>query len=511
MIVHLRVVPDFGLAVEERDRPSLRSQPAILGGLPHERGAVREVNGPAQYRGVRVGMTLSQAQQQCPEGIFLPPDPPRYRVVWEEICSILQSYTPLVEPVELGQAFLDLPDASLLEEIVAQIGSQAGMTPWLGAASARVVAELASQQEGITVVAAGQEAAFLADLPITLLPGVEARLALTFHVLGITTIGQFAALPSAAVRRRFGTAGERLHSHARGIDPRPVSPPPPMPAVTARHECDEGALEEIHAVLPRLAATIAEELQRRDLAGRLITLHLVWEETSCSPGNSVRASCIRPRTDVATSLLGNQETEPSGKNRDHRKNRPERLQDAPTGDGRSAVVAPKGKAALLVPYRIHSMLPQPPAETSLHPSTTGVASLPQDEAPHPIDWRQPGKSAPSDRFTTMVRTPLTEATPLAERAQKLLVDHWPGNGERRLQAVELTVSQFEPPIQLTLAGLGRPVGMDPIRLQALTQQEGALEARYGDTSLRHAASLDPAGLLAERRFRWAHGLPWRRS
>ena len=108
MIVHLRVVPGFGVGVEEARRPELRSGPLVIGGLPQQRGIVREANQSAQQAGVRPGMTLSQAHQHCPHGVFLMPDLPRYEHVWEEICEILRCHTPLVEPVEMGQAACDV-------------------------------------------------------------------------------------------------------------------------------------------------------------------------------------------------------------------------------------------------------------------------------------------------------------------------------------------------------------------------------------------------------------------
>src|SRR5437660_8074809 len=107
-MLHLRVVPGFWVAVEEVRRPEVRSHPVILGGLPHQRGVVREASFPAQQRGVQAGMPLAQAYQQCPDGIFLMPDLPAYEAAWEVVCDILRTYTPLVEPLEMGQAVVDL-------------------------------------------------------------------------------------------------------------------------------------------------------------------------------------------------------------------------------------------------------------------------------------------------------------------------------------------------------------------------------------------------------------------
>jgi len=105
---HLRVVPGFCIAVEELRRPELRIRPVIIGVLPHQRGTVREANILAQRSGVHPDMALSQAYQQCPDGVFLLPDPSRYEAVWEAVCNILRTYTPLVESIEMGQAVCDL-------------------------------------------------------------------------------------------------------------------------------------------------------------------------------------------------------------------------------------------------------------------------------------------------------------------------------------------------------------------------------------------------------------------
>src|SRR5437660_548740 len=183
MILHLRVAPGFGIAVEARVRPELCSLPVIMGGSPQSRGAVREVNFPARARGVQPGFSLTQAHQHCPDGLFLTPDDALYAAVWDRFCTILRTYTPLVEPLAQGQAALDLsgcPGATdehdtigLAGEIARAVRAGTGIVPWLGVAANRLVAELASQNvddDGIAVIPAGRERAFLADLPLTALP-----------------------------------------------------------------------------------------------------------------------------------------------------------------------------------------------------------------------------------------------------------------------------------------------------------------------------------------------------
>src|SRR5947209_3123893 len=215
-----------------------------MGGLPHQRGQVREANGLAQGRGVRAGMTLAQAHQHCPEGVFLAPDLPRYEGLWHALLDVLDSYTPAVESIEMGRAVCDLSGCErrwrsgwdAAGEIVESVYRRIGIVPCIGIASNRFTAEMASMlpdESGMMVVEHGQESTFLAELPIGLLPEVDPRLALSFQVLGLQTIGQLAALPGSAVARRFGPLGKRLHGYAQGVDPRPVVPPPVRPSVSA--------------------------------------------------------------------------------------------------------------------------------------------------------------------------------------------------------------------------------------------------------------------------------------
>lgn len=509
MIVYLRVVPGFQVAVEERDHLELRLRPLIIGSSPNAgRGIVREANTVAQRCGVQAGMSLAQARQYCPEAVFLVPDLAHYELVWEQTCEILREYTPLVEPIEPGQAVCNLSGCERLwgdsweaaHRIALQVYQRTGISVRLGVASTRLVAELASlvdNGEGVTVVDGSGEA-FLAGLPITLLPEVDPRLALTFKVLGLKTIGQFAGLPVAAVRQRFGAAGERLHRYARGIDDRPVLPPPPRPSVFARYNCDDGSIEEVADAIFRLANDCAEELQHRGLAGKLITLKLEWEGTARrieAPSNSGLPS-------------------PAG---------PPRPPEA------------QREAAFPVAYRIHSMLPQPAPSPSGSPSLEVHSALPDLSDKGRYVARQPGVVAPlmdarpsceeigakedpgpagESRAKTAVRTAISTAPPLVEHAQRLLLELWPRTAAsgftRRAGSVELDVSEFEAPRQLSFAELLRFDGGLGGRLAdprgALLEQERLLAARHGDAAFRHVTQVDPESVLTERRFRWQSGL-----
>jgi nucleotidyltransferase/DNA polymerase involved in DNA repair len=522
MIVHLRVVPGFWVAVEESRRPDLRSGPLIIGGLPQQRGIVREANQLAQQSGVRPGMTLSQAHQQCPHGVFLLPDLARYERIWEEVCDILRGHTPLVEPVEMGQAACDMSgcerfwsdERSAGRIIARQIEGSTGIAPSLGMASNKLVAQLASmftEADGVTVIDRGRERAFLADLPLTLLPRVDARLALTFQVLGLTTIGQFAALPSSAVKQRFGATGEQLHRYARGIDPRPVLSPPEKSSIVTRYECEDGSIEEAMDGLRTLADTCAGELLRRRAAGRLVGLTVTWTEESMR---------VLPDRKPPVRM---ESSEPPALPAPKKQLMPCRPEDE--------------RRTLPIPYRVHSSrLPQPFEEPvsgapTLIPGPSPAPREKGDACGYDVSERDmPAASfAPrsetigrSQQMVAMVRTPIETAPPLLERAQRLLLQSWPrvrstsGEGDRRprLLAIELKIGEFTKPSQLSLSdfdrldGGGMLKGLSAERRQALTHHDEVFEARYGTTAFQHVAGVDSGNILTERRFRWEAGLPW---
>ncbi|MGI8827732.1 MAG: DNA polymerase Y family protein [Chloroflexota bacterium] len=496
MIAYLRAHPGFWIAVEELERPELRHSPVIMGGLPRQRGAVREANILAQQRGVRAGMTLAQAHQQCPDGVFLVPDLPRYEGIWRAIHELLDTYTPLVESIGMGQVVCDLSGCERRwrepweagSAIAEEVYRYTGIALHAGLASNRFVAQIASSMPGdmgVTAIAAGQEAAFLADLPITLLPDVDPRLALSFQVLGLQTIGQLAALPASAVARRFGPPGKLLHAYARGIDPRPVTPPPTKPSVIALYTCEEGSLEEAMAALQRLAGTCAAELRQRGLVGRMVELALVW--------------------------------------RIERTRHPEREGALPALRESVPALPATVQPSLPVPYRIHSMMAQPRREPSSPPSLStlevrGEARGARPSEPGSLliksDAARPFMGDAVQILKTAVRTAIDTAPPLLEQGQRLLMQAWPRKDQSSLERIELKVSEFEEPVQLgfdtcmRLDQTGGLAGLGPERRRAIARQEQILTARYGDATFRHVAQVDPGSVLTERRFRWGNGLRW---
>ena len=208
----------FFAAVEQRDRPELRGKPVIVGGgAPTARGVVSAASYEARRFGVHSAMPLRTAYALCPEGVFLRVDGRKYQRVSREVMAILRRFTPLVEPISIDEAFLDVTASRALfgdgptiaAQIKAAIVAEVGLTASVGVSTSKLVAKIASElrkPDGLVVVPVGDEAAFLAPLPIGRLWGVGEKTAAALREFGVATIGDLAAIPEDVLVRRFGEA-----------------------------------------------------------------------------------------------------------------------------------------------------------------------------------------------------------------------------------------------------------------------------------------------------------------
>src|SRR4029453_18081433 len=208
----------FYAAIEQRDRPELRGRPVIVGASPNGRGVVSAASYEARKFGVRSAMPIGRAARLCPNGAFLPVDMQKYQRVSVEVMGILADFSPLVEPVSVDEAFVDLTGTESLfgtpldagRRIKARIRAETGLTASAGLAPNKFVAKVASELEkpdGLVVVAAGDEARFLGALPIERLWGVGRVMANELRELGFTSIGQLQRAPRAVLAQRFGNPG----------------------------------------------------------------------------------------------------------------------------------------------------------------------------------------------------------------------------------------------------------------------------------------------------------------
>jgi DNA polymerase-4 len=277
----------FYASVEQRDRPHLRGLPVIVGASPGGRGVVSAASYEARRFGVRSAMPISRAVRLCPQGIYLPVDMEKYQRVSTEIMAILRDFSPLVEPVSVDEAFVDLagtealfgPPTETVRTIKTRIRAETGLTASAGLAANKFVAKVASdlrKPDGLVIVPAGAEASFLAPLPVERLWGVGRVLAETLTGMGIVTIGQLQGLPASTLGRRFGEHGRHLHDLAFGRDARAVEPSTAAKSIGAETTfgVDRTDPERIRRTLRRHAERVARQLREERLAAARVTLKL---------------------------------------------------------------------------------------------------------------------------------------------------------------------------------------------------------------------------------------------
>jgi DNA polymerase IV len=284
MILHVDM-DAFYASVEERDNPELIGKPVVVGGTAEGRGVVMAANYVVRQYGVHSGMAAATAQRLCPQAIFLPCRMDHYAQISREIQEILHQFTPLVEPLSLDEAFLDVtgceglfgPAAEIGKKIKAEIRRQVRLVASVGVAPNKFLAKIASdlqKPDGFVVVDANQVQAFLDPLPVGRLWGVGKVAGKAFQKLGITTIGQLRQLPENILESHFGKPGRHLWKLAHGIDDRHVVPE--RDAKSISHETtfaqDIDDLEVLRVWLLQLTEQVCRRLRRYQLVGH--TVHL---------------------------------------------------------------------------------------------------------------------------------------------------------------------------------------------------------------------------------------------
>ena len=280
----------FFASVEVLDNPSLQGKPVVVGGDAN-RGVVAAASYEARKFGIHSALAMAIAIRRCPHGIFLPPRISRYREISKEIFTIFQSYTPLVEPISLDEAFLDVTGSFRLfgpaEEIAAAIKKQVtegiGLTVSAGIASSKLVAKIASdfdKPDGLTIVPAGQEQSFLAPLPITRLWGAGKATREALSLLGVKTIGDLSRLPPDLLQRKFGKHGMSLYQASLGIDDREVTPGREMKSIGHEETFSADLTDpgQIHRELLALSDKVARRMRRYGVLGRCVTLKVKYND-----------------------------------------------------------------------------------------------------------------------------------------------------------------------------------------------------------------------------------------
>ena len=286
MIVHIDM-DAFYASVEIRDNPALASLPIIVGGSPTGRGVVATANYIARKFGVHSAMPAAQAKRLCPHATFLHPRMELYAAVSKQIHEIFQSFTDLVEPLSLDEAFIDVTGSqalfgdavSIARQIKSRIASEVGLTASAGVASNKFLAKLASdlhKPDGLVIVEPTGVQEFLDPLPISRIWGVGAQTQKKFESLDVRTIGQLRSLSLPFLKTLFGVNSEHFWNLARGIDSRKVVPD--REAKSVSHEttfhCDIYDRDTIGAWLLELTDQVARRLRRYEIVGRTVQIKL---------------------------------------------------------------------------------------------------------------------------------------------------------------------------------------------------------------------------------------------
>ncbi|MGE5528180.1 MAG: DNA polymerase IV, partial [Patescibacteria group bacterium] len=285
-IIHLDM-DAFYASVEQHDYPELRGKPVIVGGRPGSRGVVSTCSYEARAFGVRSAMPLREAARRCPDGIFVPVRMGRYIEVSRQVFAILDGYTPLVEPLSLDEAFLDVsgcerlfgPAACIARRIVTEIRDRLGLSASVGIAPNKFLAKVASDLKkpgGFVVVRPGEEEDFLADLPLSRLWGVGPKTGEALARLGIRGMAALRAVPREALQASLGETGALLYDLCRGRDDRPVAPAESAKSISQEvtFQVDTADREYLAATLLLLADRVALRTRRARVRGRTVVLKL---------------------------------------------------------------------------------------------------------------------------------------------------------------------------------------------------------------------------------------------
>jgi DNA polymerase-4 len=289
-IVHLDLDAFFA-AVEVLEDASLAGKPVLVGGSPKGRGVVASASYPARAFGIRSAMPTYRALRLCPEAVVLPPRHRLYRDYSRRVMAVLGEASPLLEQMSIDEAYVDLTErisawedcVDLAQAIQARVRDEVHLSASLGVATNKLVAKVASDHDkpgGLTVVPPGQEAAFLAPLPVRVLWGIGPVTAEKLAGLGVQTVGHLALLDEGQLQARFGQYGLDLARRARGIDTRAVSTEHETKSVSQERTFrrDVRDPQALAHQLQQLSQGVARRLERHGLAAATIGVKIRYAD-----------------------------------------------------------------------------------------------------------------------------------------------------------------------------------------------------------------------------------------
>jgi DNA polymerase-4 len=321
-IVHIDM-DAFYASVEQRDRTELKGRPIAVGGDPKGRGVVCAASYEARAFGVRSAMAMARAIRLCPDLVIVPPDFGRYQLASQQVFEIFRRVTPLVEPLSLDEAYLDVTDnhwcetlgRNVARRIKDAIREEVGLTASAGVAPNKFLAKIASgwkKPDGLTVIAPDRVESFLQRLPVDALWGVGPVTARKLRALGIERLVDVRMADEATLRERLGGQTEWLRQLACGVDPRRVEPDRPRKSVGSENTfaTDLMELESIRREVTQLAGHCAGWLTRHQTFARTITLKVRYSDFTTISRSSSQDPPVADTTALgerALALLGRTE------------------------------------------------------------------------------------------------------------------------------------------------------------------------------------------------------------
>lgn len=312
-IVHVDMDAFFA-AIEQRDDPSLKGRPVVVGADPkggRGRGVVAACSYEARPFGIRSAMPISQAYRLCPQAVYLRGDHEKYGRESERIFAIFELFTPDIEPISIDEAFLDITASWHLfgtpertcREIKRAIKAETGLTASIGLAPNKMTAKIASEvgkPDGLVIVTPESLLAFLHPLPVGRLWGVGEKTRAALERLGIRTIGDLARFDREALGRDLGLGGDHIWRLANGLDPRDVAPGEEVKSVGNEHTFDKDVDNRrlMLDVLMTLSEHVSLRLRQSGLAGRTVTLKLRFADFT----TFTRATTLHSETNFAEDI-----------------------------------------------------------------------------------------------------------------------------------------------------------------------------------------------------------------
>jgi DNA polymerase-4 len=301
----------FYATIEKHDDPSLADKPVIVGG--RERGVVLTACYVARTFGVKSAMPMFEARRLCPHATVVRPDMAKYARVGREVRALMSTLTPLVEPVSIDEAFMDLSGtarlhgtspAKALAAFAVEVEKRIGITVSIGLSSNKFLAKIASDLDkprGFAVLGTGEAAVFLASKPVTLIFGVGKMAEQRLARAGLRTIGDLQRAGERELIRRYGAEGARLASLARGIDDRPVVSDREAKSISAEttFDRDKADFRALELCLWQLCEKVSARLKQNGLAGSTVTLKLKTADFRIR----TRAQSLAHPTQLATRIF----------------------------------------------------------------------------------------------------------------------------------------------------------------------------------------------------------------